>query len=249
MGKTAPAAPSAPGSPVHPHRCGENCWLLKQGLITGGSPPQVWGKLALAIKCLPHIRFTPTGVGKTVVKYNPRSNPMVHPHRCGENSQRVVSGCPSNGSPPQVWGKLSPSAAGGPSSRFTPTGVGKTWMHVIPADSVPVHPHRCGENTSARLCKNCAIGSPPQVWGKRAFQALVLEQQRFTPTGVGKTDSHGWGRDSHGVHPHRCGENEWRVRIAGRLDGSPPQVWGKLAKARASNRRARFTPTGVGKTS
>ncbi len=71
-------------------------------------------------------------------------------------------------------------------------------------------------------------GSPPQVWGKPA----LIEKVRGCPL----------------VHPHRCGEN--RIRACGLADtgGSPPQVWGKRKTGLYRLDRARFTPTGVGKS-
>ena len=98
---------------VHPHRCGENAVQATTRRTTTGSPPQVWGKLC----CLPSKYdwqgFTPTGVGKTeglvaVVAFH-----VVHPHRCGENVPPLPVLTALWGSPPQVWGKLAGTVAGG----------------------------------------------------------------------------------------------------------------------------------------
>ena len=126
VGKTRSAA--AFGSPlkVHPHRCGENVLKNASATNANGSPPQVWGK-QMSHRCLERaIRFTPTGVGKTIWRRGPYPKGTVHPHRCGENVARRIRALAENGSPPQVWGKLHTAAPYDVIRRFTPTGVGKT---------------------------------------------------------------------------------------------------------------------------
>ena len=52
-------------APVHPHMCGEDQRGLPGWSAGGGSPPHVWGRLALRGYGAPLPRFTPTCVGKT----------------------------------------------------------------------------------------------------------------------------------------------------------------------------------------
>ena len=93
---------------------------------------------------------------------------------------------------------------------------------------------------------NC--GSPPQVWGKLVGRRGADNRIRFTPTGVGKTPSRELILSVHEVHPHRCGENQFRSIDMPRGQGSPPQVWGKRRHHSGVSNGYRFTPTGVGKT-
>ena len=133
----------------------------------------------------------------------------VHPHGCGEN------GC---------LNRLS-----GETKRFTPTGVGKTWLSSYTSFDTSVHPHGCGENARG---SNIHIGLT-----------------RFTPTGVGKTFPPPPSVDPPPGSPPRV----WG-KLNGRLPGfpwsfgSPPRVWGKPLTAACLIVAARFTPTGVGKT-
>ena len=112
----------------------------------------------------------------------------------------------------------------------------------------PVHPHRCGENALIFKSSFSRKGSPPQVWGKHNARRQVLGIQRFTPTGVGKTDPIFGEMIREAVHPHRCGENFRRLYDMMKTYGSPPQVWGKLEGLPPMIWNAGFTPTGVGKT-
>ena len=92
---------------VHPHRCGDNIESWLDAGQFGGSPPQVWGQHLCAPRSAVLLRFTPTGVGTTVMDSDSKPYSAVHPHRCGDNasfSRRILR---FNGSPPQVWGQLS----------------------------------------------------------------------------------------------------------------------------------------------
>ena len=71
---------------------------------------------------------------------------------------------------------------------------------------------------------------------------------RFTPTGVGKTPPPPMSATRRQVHPHGCGEDGVTESTATRLGGSPPRVWGRPLGRACRGARARFTPTGVGKT-
>ena len=91
-----------------------------------------------------------------------------------------------------------------------------------------VHPHACGENAQGVDCSGCLLGSPPRVWGKPSVLDWERDDQRFTPTRVGKTGGNRPGRLSGSVHPHACGENAIITDPPYGLSGSPPRVWGKL---------------------
>ena len=91
---------------VHPHRCGEI--LIRHALMpTNGSPPQVWGNPYPAQLAAYAHRFTPTGVGKSMILRGIGSANKVHPHRCGEIFVVLYKIFNGYGSPPQVWGNHS----------------------------------------------------------------------------------------------------------------------------------------------
>ena len=111
---------------------------------------------------------------------------------------------------------------------ITPAGAGKTMDDLTAAWAARDHPRRCGENSSSDM------------------RAVIT--CRITPAGAGKTVSSSAaclrGRD----HPRRCGENYLIFWPQERLQGSPPQVRGKLTCPRYSVKFSRITPAGAGKT-
>ena len=227
VGKTMTLTLVTLNSTVHPHRCGENAIGQHGADNSRGSPPQVWGKHGVVAFVAGCARFTPTGVGKTFCVPVGRKHRQVHPHRCGENSEAPSIAAEHSGSPPQVWGKRYWSIPNTVFDRFTPTGVGKTLHRPSISGRMPVHPHRCGENNRLAEWKVTAVGSPPQVWGKRVTQRKPCRNPRFTPTGVGKTSICRQQQPRLQVHPHRCGENQYAKPAEASRRGSPPQVWGK----------------------
>ncbi len=111
---------------VHPHMCGEYCFLTAVLRIVSGSSPHVWGILCTTIRIFLMVRFIPTCVGNTAFSSAAPSFSSVHPHMCGEYTltakrrsriPRFIPTCVGNrslnffqhrtpGSSPHVWGIL-----------------------------------------------------------------------------------------------------------------------------------------------
>src|SRR5690606_33697430 len=111
-----------------------------------------------------------------------------------------------------------------------------------------VHPHACGENLPSRFCAWLFSGPPPRVWGKHGVLPANRQDQRSTPTRVGKTLATPVFYQILPVHPHACGENPFDRRSRPSPSGPPPRVWGKRERRRQHRIRHRSTPTRVGKT-
>ena len=135
---------------VHPHRCGDNWNWDNWEFGQDGSPPQVWGQ---------------RDGWRTRHECHP-----VHPHRCGDNHYNDAEYVFLCGSPPQVWGQHRIMVRRWSIRRFTPTGVGTTFMRASLGRAPPVHPHRCGDNGNGFRFQAVLCGSPPQVWGQRLLQ-------------------------------------------------------------------------------
>ena len=213
-----------------------------------GSPPQVRGKpLFLALLVLSR-RITPAGAGKTKTRagfYRPRRD---HPRRCGENSVSIPLIFDSAGSPPQVRGKQLKQHCAECCARITPAGAGKTLRAHVNAVVTADHPRRCGENADLLVAKRGALGSPPQVRGKRKFVLPPKSIPRITPAGAGKTPPCLSGLQCQADHPRRCGENN-PINVRHLFDkGSPPQVRGKRGLSLGVESYLRITPAGAGKT-
>ena len=113
-------------SAIHPHRHGDNVTPSKTYTTPFGSPPQAWGQRSFRLIVLTLRRFTPTGMGTTLIEK------VVKP--------LII------GSPPQAWGQLMIATPENRAYRFTPTGMGTTIIHVPIKRLVSVHPHRHGDN-------------------------------------------------------------------------------------------------------
>jgi len=208
----------AAATTVHPHGRGENEVARVDLKSCFGSPPRAWGKFKLALALHLSTRFTPTGVGKTLLCSCTSHVDPVHPHGRGENLSILITT------------KIIP--------RFTPTGVGKIPILTFPRRYTPVHPHGRGENCArpressstgrftptgvgkiqkrtkwlgnhrftptgvgkipaAIRWRSLASGSPPRAWGKYHNDVAQFLCERFTPTGVGKITTRG-GQSAHG---------------------------------------------------
>ena len=151
----------------HPRRCGENFFRFPLFCPTAGSPPQVRGKLF--VRALPDtlLRITPAGAGKTLHGRRGHCTRRDHPRRCGENSATPSASPETQGSPPQVRGKLLFSNIDFLRQRITPAGAGKTVLSSVACLQGKDHPRRCGENLGTRWWILSLLGSPPQVRGKQ----------------------------------------------------------------------------------
>ena len=188
VGKTATIRSPTPGSAVHPHVRGEDESTPSIPAAAAGSPPRAWGRLFESGDQLPHPRFTPTCVGKTVPARRVSFQCSVHPHVRGEDADTDVIVDVEGGSPPRAWGRPVTGAVQLLGDRFTPTCVGKTPTGCPSPPRMPVHPHVRGEDVQAgrdevnfvvhphvrgedrRKAKAVKVsgGSPPRAWGRPA---------------------------------------------------------------------------------
>ena len=171
-------------------------------------------------------RFTPTGVGTTLIPKMSCITGSVHPHGCGDNTFTLTPFTFATGSPPRVWGQLASLQKVTLVPRFTPTGVGTTCHQRKRHHWSTVHPHGCGDNVRGDF----KLGG----------------DQRFTPTGVGTTAARLMSIIQKTVHPHGCGDNTKDKRASNTNNGSPPRVWGQpTARVERTNRQA-VHPHGCG---
>ena len=233
---------------VHPHACGDNDIRRVGHTQAEGSPPRVWGQRTMGPTPIMVGRFTPTRVGTTPAAAVLSRQLPVHPHACGDNSNSYNSGTKSKGSPPRVWGQRVCPQPLQNVSRFTPTRVGTTQPAGCVAMPQPVHPHACGDNLTLVISPPWFQGSPPRVWGQPGTGIVTVTADRFTPTRVGTTRDHEAALPVYEVHPHACGDNVRSCMTVCASAGSPPRVWGQLAKCLVGYSPLRFTPTRVGTT-
>jgi len=234
---------------VHPHGRGDNEHLDSQGHRAIGSPPRAWGQRSANYPWDSRTRFTPTGVGTTWPwRLGPSAWP-VHPHGRGDNKMSMKIMSVIIGSPPRAWGQQMRPHPQPNLARFTPTGVGTTYLPYAWPLRWPVHPHGRGDNGLGAIFAGGALGSPPRAWGQQGLPKLGQDLLRFTPTGVGTTSGPRILPCRRSVHPHGRGDNSTSGLVNGASVGSPPRAWGQLQDLVHGEDVGRFTPTGVGTTS
>ena len=151
---------------VHPHTRGEDAQVISAGTPYSGSPPHAWGRYHADHCASVRPRFTPTRVGKMIIRARRQPALAVHPHTRGEDSTMCVSSSSPDGSPPHAWGRSRPPPRPSCIERFTPTRVGKIHPRHVPLPTRPVHPHTRGEDAPSPSFTCFADGSPPHAWGR-----------------------------------------------------------------------------------
>ncbi len=211
-----------------------------------GSPPQAWGHLPDQAPVGGIARLTPTGVGTSSPPPSAHPTASAHPHRRGDILTPFTSSVTTAGSPPQAWGHLPHPhrlvLVGG----LTPTGVGTSAAACRAVPSLGAHPHRRGDIRYSLPTFREPLGSPPQAWGHHALRVNAVFGARLTPTGVGTSPAPPAHSSATRAHPHRRGDIDRVVLLAGSDWGSPPQAWGHQQPPRVHAPRRRLTPTGVG---
>ncbi len=169
--------------------CGEHVMPLPAAGARAGSSPRVWGTLGYIAWFIVCLRFIPTCVGNTVRSVYFKMLAKVHPHVCGEHGTNHPRQSGLAGSSPRVWGTPGIDERAIGKYRFIPTCVGNTPGRVMPASSVKVHPHVCGEHIFLKTPASSWAGSSPRVWGTRETRPSRTLANRFIPTCVGNTAS------------------------------------------------------------
>src|SRR6266508_4527753 len=90
------------------------------------------------------------------------------------------------------------------------------------------------------------IGSPPRVWGRRAWSPRIRLLKRFTPTRVGTTKATASVRAVYAVHPHAWGEDPFSRPPSQWPPGSPPRVWGRRTPGGSLRTRTAVHPHACG---
>ncbi len=233
---------------VHPHTCGEHLVFEFLKFVIGGSSPHMWGTPYFVNGTTLWSRFIPTHVGNTeALSAIPNTQP-VHPHTCGEHSSFSTAPHHITGSSPHMWGTPDGRSKEHHGCRFIPTHVGNTIRTRWPRRWCTVHPHTCGEHSSAAAWTCAVYGSSPHMWGTLYLSLFWLMLKRFIPTHVGNTPSHQHPVSLRPVHPHTCGEHRNLMRAGTCSSGSSPHMWGTLWLSRGGSAGARFIPTHVGNT-
>ena len=248
VGKTTRRSGGIRSTPVHPHGRGEDLGRTARGILEFGTPPRTWGRRPQAAREYRALRYTPTDVGKTIAGRSGRPSRAVHPHGRGEDFGHGVPAHPTRGTPPRTWGRQVPGVGNPPEDRYTPTDVGKTETPPLAPPPTAVHPHGRGEDSTRRVRRPLASGTPPRTWGRQVGAVCLYGVVRYTPTDVGKTRGRRTWTERSTVHPHGRGEDFPTSHPEDAHHGTPPRTWGRRVELLLSDDDYRYTPTDVGKT-
>ena len=210
-----------PGSPVHPHACGEHYCRQYSLRFHVGSSPRMWGTRRdharpLTPTFIPTQWEHPSGGVISLTRYG-------YPHACGEHSS--TPGEMKWPVIPTMWGTRLPSTS---------------------KESRPSYPH-VGKHFDGGLGVD-NLGSSPRMWGTPVQVHTRRLFARFIPTHVGNTALRPAGGRTRAVHPHACGEHYdlfWHGELQ---SGSSPRMWGTQLCRPQKLGRCRFIPTHVGNT-
>ena len=192
------------------------------------TPPHAWGRQNTNFLGFLNSGNTPTCVGKTRHRQDPRGSRKKHPHMRGEDGNRGINAVDVKETPPHAWGRLTFSKRILRAYRNTPTCVGKTRFIMVPNKTGKKHPHMRGEDACTISTWPRRAETPPHAWGRPSSSLSSIALARNTPTCVGKTYNPSGTVELFRKHPHMRGEDRLRASR-----GDVPR---------------RNTPTCVGKT-
>ena len=152
----------------------------------------------------------------------------VHPHVCGERWCIEAVQFQEFGSSPRLWGTDGGGCRSDGHRRFIPTSVGNGYYDFQLSYVDAVHPHVCGERLALIPAAHSFCGSSPRLWGTVGAGLDGFEFARFIPTSVGNGAPHRNRRAADSVHPHVCGERQFRDVYAPYVTGSSPRLWGTV---------------------
>ena len=90
--------------------------------------------------------------------------------------------------------------------------------------------------------------TPPRAWGRPIRKINSTNNDRNTPTGVGKTSTATLTMYLIWKHPHGRGEDSMSSFVIANYRETPPRAWGRQYRKQDRKDSDRNTPTGVGKT-
>ena len=131
---------------------------------------------------------------------------------------------------------------------ITPAYAGKRLTELFGPAGIGDHPRVCGEKSWSTTQSTLMLGSPPRMRGKANQPPRRRTGAGITPAYAGKSPllaRHLYGA---GDHPRVCGEKHEKQRMAGKNEGSPPRMRGKVGTRTWITRQSRITPAYAGKS-
>ena len=150
------------------------------------------------------------------------------------------------GSSPQVRGRSHRGAVSWGLGGLIPAGAGQIPRRGPNQFAVPAHPRRCGADLMTYRKTGVRMGSSPQVRGRWRSKDRAHTSCGLIPAGAGQILVCSSGGTGPRAHPRRCGADALTTKTRRLLDGSSPQVRGRLIVNGWELAVRRLIPAGAG---
>ena len=204
-GQTTPTCALLGCVGAHPRRCGADRPVYGKNIRDHGSSPQVRGRRGLGFPQRHLGRLIPAGAGQTAYSSGRFFAVAAHPRRCGADGRPPIRPGPSNGSSPQVRGRLFGCGESCDGVGLIPAGAGQTEAGSNTRTCPGAHPRRCGADIPAFVIFQACTGSSPQVRGRPHYPARHRRARGLIPAGAGQTRFWLRRKRRKRAHPRRCG--------------------------------------------
>ena len=233
---------------AHPRRCGADDVHPHRVWGAGGSSPQVRGRRLVRTDSLTLPGLIPAGAGQTHWAGCAFAGDKAHPRRCGADLHEQLRIGLTEGSSPQVRGRLRQGAVVALALGLIPAGAGQTIQTCGSVILREAHPRRCGADGRKWLTSKRRRGSSPQVRGRLGRFRHQTHRNGLIPAGAGQTLRNHLCHRQVLAHPRRCGADALRVYSPGQVVGSSPQVRGRHLATFDDTQGAGLIPAGAGQT-
>ena len=156
------------------------------------------------------LRLIPAGAGQMPPTVPSACAQWAHPRRCGADFSTCSRSPLTEGSSPQVRGRLSLLFQYSSSTGLIPAGAGQIAPSANGHNKTRAHPRRCGADPYHSGVPGAGGGSSPQVRGRSRRAGCTDNPPRLIPAGAGQI---AWSHSTAirgGAHPRRCGADTGR---------------------------------------
>ena len=174
-------------------------------------------------------RITPAYAGKRSSQRHIFKFFRDHPRLCGEKWKYRIFLRYYKGSPPPMRGKGPFCGSKAEYEGITPAYAGKRLPDTERGRATRDHPRLCGEKPAMHRFTVTHGGSPPPMRGKGCKLYVWEFRAGITPAYAGKSPTQPHNAVLTGDHPRLCGEKGSIGGDAGKGQGSPPPMRGKVS--------------------
>ena len=236
------------GVSANPAGAGRTILTKSAYCVWDGSSPRVRGRARRRRAACVRAGLIPAGAGQTSGTVSACCFASAHPRWCGADSRRGVGRSRLRGSSPRVRGRPPVVRVDHAGAGLIPAGAGQTCLDGVVTVVFPAHPRGCGADLRHRVRVLFRLGSSPLVRGRLRVLRKIRHNRGLIPVGAGQTKGRRTMPRNSGAHPRRCGADFAGDAVAVSVQGSSPQVRGRLARDATATPQPGLIPAGAGQT-